>query len=148
MAVIQSGIQVQEDNTLSFGDYQTTTKQKTDNFLFEGNTYSLRTYNEATRLEKNEEFLLETNPGTTIHNFYKKEKEEVSFAAEGYKDTNITVQLTAETLYRITAGTTKLGSSKSNSAGKLKFSVDLTSGKPVHILVESLEANSAQGGEV
>ncbi|MCL1995622.1 MAG: endosialidase [Defluviitaleaceae bacterium] len=140
MAVIKDGIQVQEDNTISFGDYQTTVKQKVDGFLFEGNSYSLRTYNEATRLEKNDEFLIETNPGTAIHNFYKKEKDEVVFVAEGYKSTNITVQLTAETLYRITAGKTKLGSMKSNSAGKLKFSVDLSNGKPLEILIESLES--------
>ena len=140
MAVIKDGIQIQNDNTLSFGDYEITKKQKIDGFVFENNTYSLRTYNEATRLEKNEEFLLETNPGTAIHNFYKQDKDEVAFTAEGYKDTNITIQLTADTLYRITAGKAKLGSMKSNSAGKLKFSVDLSNGKPLNIIVESLES--------
>lgn len=143
MEISVTGIQVDTDGTLNFGDFSTTNKQKVDGFVLENDTYSLRTYDKATRLEKNASLVLETTPGTKITNFFKEtNKEEMSFIAKGFANTIITAQLASDTLYRITNGKTKLGSMKSNLSGKVKFSVDLSNGKPQQILLEKLkEAN-------
>ena len=133
------GIQVEENNTLSFGNFLTKDKQKINDFFVENDTYSLRTYDQATKLEKNTELALETVPGTAIHNFYKPNKEAVSFHVQGYASTIITIGLEPNTLYRIKSSKQNLGSMASNSSGKVKFSLDLSNGKPQAISVEKLQ---------
>lgn len=128
-------IKIGTDNTLTFGDFQSDTKQKFENFLFEGNSYNIRTYKETTRLTKNKELLLETVPGSLVHNFHKEAGEAI-FDIQSFADTNITVQLEPDTIYRVTAGKNKLGSLSSGISGKLSFALDLTDGKSQTVRLE------------
>lgn len=125
-----------KDGKLDFGNHASTKKEKVEGFMHEGNKYKVSSYNEATRLEKNEELVLETVPGTTIHDFEKSEdKGFLSFSVEGFPtSTIITAQLEEDSIYRVTAGKDSLGSMKSNVSGKVKFSVDLSN--PKHIVIE------------
>lgn len=131
------GIKVEENGTLSFGNFTIKEKQKVDDFVYDNNTYSLRTYNKATKLEKNQELLLETTPGAVVHNFYKENKDSVTFDIIGTTDTIVTLQLESDTLYRVTSGKNNLGSMLSNSAGKVKFSVELGDGRTQSVSVVS-----------
>ena len=136
--IVEEILIVEEDGTLSFGNHEAEKKQKIENFPYEGNTYKISTYKEATRLEKNEELVLETIPGATFHNFSKEEDlSRISFSIEGFPtSTIVTVQLEENEVYRIMAGKDNLGSMKSNISGKVKFSVDLT--KPTHVVIEKI----------
>ena len=136
--IIKEGLVIEEDGTLSFGNHEAIEKQKVENFEYQGNTYKISTYKEATRLEKNEELVLETVPGSTLHNFSSKDDlSRISFSIEGFpKSTIITVQLEEDAVYRVTSGKDNLGSMKSNISGKVKFSVDLS--KPTHVVIEKV----------
>lgn len=136
MSVISEIIRIEDDNSISFGNYHTTGKQKLDNFQFGGNIYKVKTHNEVTRIKKDGELLLETVPGSTIHNFNKSEKE-ISFTIEGYENTNVILQLESNTAYRITANNQNLGSTKSNLSGKISFSLNLTNSDQ-NITIEKL----------
>lgn len=134
-----NGIAVGKDNTLSFGDFSTKDKQKVDDFLVENDTYSLRTYDQATKLSRNTELALETVPGTVVHNFFSKEKDFISFDIEGFSSTIVTVGLAPNTLYRIKSSKDIIGGMSSNSSGKVKFSIDLSNGKAQQISIEKLK---------
>ena len=128
-------IKIEDDNTLSFGNFSADTKQKLTDFMFEDNSYNIRAYKESMRLTKHQELLLETVPGANIHHF-NKENLEVHFGITGFTNTNITIQLQADTIYRVTVGKDKLGSLNSGISGKINFSVDLTDGKEQVVRVE------------
>ena len=49
MAVVKDLITVENDSTLSFGDYSLTAKTKKDNFQFEGDLYKIKTYKTITK---------------------------------------------------------------------------------------------------
>ena len=63
MPVVSELIRRESDKTLSFGDYTLGTKSKLDNFDFQGDLYKVKTFNEITKLEKNEQFVYESVPG-------------------------------------------------------------------------------------
>lgn len=123
MAVIENLIQINEDNTISFGNYLLNEKSKVPNFEVSGDIYNLKTYKEITRLEKNGALLIETLPGSTVHNFNMKE-EEFSFQIESNNSLQITLELEAETEYSIKIDDESIGTFKTNLAGKLIFSHD------------------------
>ncbi|MCL2610124.1 MAG: endosialidase [Defluviitaleaceae bacterium] len=136
--IVKEGLIIEEDGTLGFGNHEAEKKQKVEGFQYKGNTYKVSTYQEATRLEKNDELVLETVPGATLHNFNKAEDlSRISFSIEGFpKSTIVTAQLEENEIYRITSGKNTLGNMKSNISGKVKFSVDLT--KPTHVIIEKI----------
>ncbi len=136
MAVIQEIIRVETNETLSFGNYLATEKQKVNKFEHGGHQYSVKTYNQATRMEKNGILLFEAVPGVTVHEFSLTEKL-VSFAAEGAGDTSITLELEAEQTYKISIEGTELGSMKSNLSGKINFSMELSE-NPQKVTIEKL----------
>ena len=136
MPIISEIIRAEDDNTLSFGNYQTTQKQKVEDFEFNNNTYRVKTHNEITRIKRNSNMLLETIPGSTIHNF-DEDGNVVTFFIEGSGNTSITMGLERDAGYRITANGHNLGSMKSNPSGKINFSLDLSSSKQ-NIVIEKL----------
>lgn len=136
MSVISEIIRIEDDNSISFGNYHTTEKQKLDNFQFGESIYKVKTYNEVTRIKKDGTLLLETVPGSTIHNFNKDEKE-VTFTIEGFENTNIIMQLESDTAYRITTNNQNLGSMKSNLSGKISFALNLSNSSQ-NIKIEKL----------
>ncbi len=125
MAVIEEIIRVESDNSLSFGDYKTEDKKKIDGFEVNGNIYKVKTHNKITKIEKNGKLLLESVPGSTIHNFKFNEKV-VLLNIEGYEDTQVTIELEPDTEYKIFIDSVNLGRMKSNFSGKINFSVELS----------------------
>ncbi|WP_250277878.1 endosialidase [[Clostridium] colinum] len=125
MSAIQQGIILNEDKTLSFGNYEVSEKIKVKDFNVDGNIYKIRTHNEVTRLSKNGNLLLETVPGATIHNLFISEKES-SFLAEGLGDTLITLELEPNTTYSLFINDVNIDKIKTNLSGKINFSTTLS----------------------
>ena len=89
MAGIKELIRTEEDNTLSFGNYEFDTKQKLSDFEYEGDLYKVKTFKEITKLEKNGMFVYESVPGTTVTEM-KTTENEMNFQVEGWEDCSIT----------------------------------------------------------
>ena len=70
MAAVKELLRVEEDGTLSFGDFTLAQKTKLDNFEFEGDVYKVKTFSEITKLERNGMFVYETVP----RNILQKQK--------------------------------------------------------------------------
>ena len=69
MAVVEELIRVENENGLSFGDYTLNAKKKVSDFEFHGDMYKVKTYRDITKLEKNELFVYESVPGTSVFDF-------------------------------------------------------------------------------
>lgn len=134
MAIVNEIIRVESDNSLSFGNYEADKKQKVDDFDVNGDKYQVRTYKEVTRITKNSALLLETVPGTAIHNLKVADKE-TTFSAEGVGDTSFTLELEAGQEYKIIIDDVNIGKIKASLAGKLNFSAELDQ-KPHFIKIE------------
>ena len=128
MSGIQDGIILNEDKTLSFGNYEIEEKLKIDKFEVLGDIYKLKTCKEITRLSKNDKLVLETVPGACIHNFSLKENI-TSFYIEGKGDTLITLELEPNTNYSLYVNEVNIDKIKTNLAGKINFSATLLKDK-------------------
>mgnify|MGYP000385550304 CR=1 FL=1 len=126
MAVINENIRVENNGTISFGNYQVEAKQKVDDYKVGGDLYTLRTHKAVTRIEKNSKLLIETVPGATIHNMSVCEGV-TTFDIEGSGDTQITLELESATEYTIYVDDVNLGKIKTNISGKINFSAELNS---------------------
>lgn len=133
MAVVKELIRAEKDGSISFGDYELASKTKKQDFEYQGDLYKVKTYNEITKLERNDMFVYESVPGTTAEHF-KVTDEEVEFLVEGSKDAQITVQLEDDTEYEVYVDGSAVGSMKTNMSGKLSVSVELEEGKGVRVL--------------
>ena len=68
MPVIEELIRIEEDGTISFGNYQLGAKAKKSDFEYQGDLYKVKTFREITKLERNDMFVYESVPGTgTYH---------------------------------------------------------------------------------
>lgn len=125
MAVITEIIRVNEDGTLSFGNYELDKKTKVVDFEVNGRLYKAKTFNEVTKLKKDGALVFESLPGTVVHHFKVTDKE-VSFSVEGDKMTQITLELQPETEYKLMVDDVVVDNVKTTIAGKVSFSIDLT----------------------
>ncbi|HHX60946.1 MAG TPA: endosialidase [Epulopiscium sp.] len=123
MAIINELIQVEENGTISFGNYELPKKTKVMGFEVEGNLYDIRTFKEITKLNKDEALVYESIPGTAVHNFTVKDKL-ISFKVAGIAESQITMELSPDTDYNLFIDELKVGKIKANLAGKIVFSVD------------------------
>ena len=64
MPVIEELICIEQDGTISFGNYKLGQKAKKSDFEYQGDMYKVKTYNEITKLERNDMFVYESVPGT------------------------------------------------------------------------------------
>ena len=135
MAVISELIRSEADGTLSFGDYTLPSKTKKGDFAFDGATYKIKTFKEITKLERDDAFVYESVPGTSVGHF-KVTEDKVSFIVEGANDAEFTLELEPETEYDITIDGAYSGAMKTNLGGKLSVGVELDEGMPVSIVVE------------
>lgn len=128
MGVVSDIIRQEKDDTLSFGNYLSHDKlKKTLGGSKPGeDTYKCKTHNEITRFERNDKMLLETVPGSSIHNF-REAGGCVSFDAEGLGSTQFTLELSPNTDYTIFMDGEPAGSTRSNQFGKLSFGRELGS---------------------
>lgn len=136
MAVIEELIRLEDNGTISFGNYLMDTKKKVLDFEVDGDLYKVKTFKEITKLEKNSKMLLEAVPGATIHNFNMTEKI-VTFTVEGQEDLQITMELEPKKEYRVLVEGVIVGKVNANLAGKVNFSVELKN-EPLAIKIEKI----------
>ena len=123
MAVITELIRVEEDGTLSFGNYQLKEKTKVLDFEVDGRLYKAKSFDEVTKLKRDGALVYESLPGTAVHHFKVTDKE-VSFGVEGVAATQITLELQADTEYKLLIDDVLVDHVKTTKSGKLNFSVD------------------------
>ena len=128
MAVVEELIRVENENGLSFGDYTLNAKKKVSDFEFHGDMYKVKTYRDITKLEKNELFVYESVPGTSVFDFEETDVR-TEFEVEGFEDTQITLELEAEQEYEVFVDDVNIGRMTTNLGGKLVLSVELGSAK-------------------
>ena len=132
MPVIEELICTEQDGTISFGNYKLGQKAKKSDFEYQGDMYKVKTYNEITKLERNDMFVYESVPGTAAEHF-RVTDEGVEFTVEGSKDAQITVQLENDTDYEIYVNDSAVGNMMTNMSGKLSVSVELEEGMSVPV---------------
>ena len=132
MPVIEELICTEQDGTISFGNYKLGQKAKKSDFEYQGDMYKVKTYNEITKLERNDMFVYESVPGTAAEHF-RVTDEGVEFTVEGSKDAQITVQLENDTDYEIYVNDSAVGNIMTNMSGKLSVSVELEEGISVPV---------------
>ncbi|MCH4031205.1 MAG: endosialidase [Lachnospiraceae bacterium] len=134
MAVVSELLRSESDGSLSFGNYDLSTKTKRKDFEHQGDVYYVKTFSEITRLEKNGSFLYESVPGTAVEHFQETD-DGVRFSVEGKEDAQITIGLSEGTEYSVKVGSEDMGTMKTNLGGKLVLSVEF-SGKPVQVVIK------------
>ncbi len=123
MAVVSEIIRVEQDGTLSFGNYELPEKTKVLDFEVEGRLYKAKTFHEITKLKRDGELVYESMPGTAVHNLKITDKE-IRFLVEGNGNSQITLELDSNTEYKLVINDMVVGNVKSSVAGKVNFSVD------------------------
>ena len=135
MAVVSELIRKESDGSISFGNYELSTKSKQDDFKHEGDIYKVKTFNEITKLEKNGSFVYESVPGTTVLGLNITE-DGMSFGVEGKDSAQITVGLEDEAEYKITVNGKDSGTIKTNLGGKLSLSAQFDDSQHVDVVIK------------
>lgn len=117
---------------LSFGNYKLDVKSKQNDFEYDGDIYYVKSYYEVTRLEKNDNMIYESVPGTTVTDF-NETSNQAEFVVEGYRETQITVEMEENSVYDVTVNGAALGEFKTNMRGKLVLTLDLDAEVPVAV---------------
>lgn len=123
MAVVSEIIRVENDGALSFGNYELQEKTKVLDFEVDGRLYKAKTFFEVTKLKRDGALVYESIPGTAVHNFKITDKG-VSFVVEGNESSQITLELEANTEYKLMVNDVVVDNVKSTISGKVNFSVD------------------------
>ena len=137
MGAIKELIRIEENGSISFGDYELEQKTKLDDFEYEGNIYKAKTFREITKLEKNGMLVYESVPGTAVLGLAVTE-EGMTFEVSGLKDAQITVELEADTQYQVVLNGNDIGHMNTNLGGKLSFSVELEDGSDVSVAIQKV----------
>lgn len=128
MSVVKELLRAEENGTLSFGNYELTSKSKLSDFEHKGDIYKVKTFKEITKLERNGLFVYESVPGTAVGSFYESDSE-VSFSVEGDDDAQITVEAEAGAEYKVFVNGVNVGTVTANLGGKLVLSVEINKGE-------------------
>ncbi len=134
MSSVKELIRVEENDTISFGNYELTEKGKVSDFPFKGDLYKVKSWKEITKLERNDMFVYESVPGTAVFNL-KETDTEMSFRVEGAEDAQITVEMEEETDYNIQIDGEDAGTMRTNLGGKLSLSVELEAKKSAFVKI-------------
>ena len=124
MAVVTELSRTEADGSISFGNYELTEKTKKADYESGGSIYKVKTYNEITRLERNDTVLYESVPGTAVTGLQVSE-DAVTFKVEGNKDVQITLGLGEGVSYDVKIDGVDDGIVKATMSGKLTISIDL-----------------------
>ncbi len=135
MAAVKELIRTEENNTLSFGDYELDQKAKLSDYPFDGDMYKVKTYKDITKLERNGMFVYESVPGTAVSGL-SQDDTGMSFCVEGPEDAQITVEMEADTEYEIFLNGSSTGKVKTNLGGKLSFNAELENADIVAVKIE------------
>ena len=132
MAVVQELIRTEDNGTISFGDYELNQKSKLSDYQYQGDMYKVKTFKEITKLERNGMFVYESVPGTAVFDL-AQDGSQMSFRVEGPEDAQITVEMEAETEYKVLLDGVNVGHMTTNLGGKLSFSVELEKAEDVAV---------------
>ncbi|HAJ73615.1 MAG TPA: endosialidase [Lachnospiraceae bacterium] len=135
MSVVKELIRTDQDGTISFGNYELTKKTKLTDYEFKGDLYKIKTYNEITRLEKNDNLLYESVPGTAVTELDVNDTK-VSYKISGNGNVSVTMGMQDDTEYRVVIDGVVAGHIKTSMGGKLSFSVELTEGKEAAVEID------------
>ena len=135
MAAVKELLKVENDGTISFGDYTLDSKTKVEGFEYQGDVYKVKTFKEITKLEKNEMFVYESVPGTAVENFRVGETG-VSFKVSGVEHAQFTIGLEESSAYEVYVNGESVGEMKTNLSGKLSASVDMEDEAGVEVKIE------------
>ena len=100
MSVVKELIRTEADGGISFGDYELAAKAKKSDFEHRGDLYKVKTFKEITKLERNGLFVYESVPGTAVTDLNVFDGG-MTFKVEGPEDAQITVEMEAETEYKV-----------------------------------------------
>ena len=134
METVKELLRAEADGTLSFGDYTLGSKTKLDGFEFQGDLYKVKTFREITKLERNEMFVYESVPGTTVEHF-NATGTLVSFEVFGDGDAQFTIGLEDDSTYEVFLNDVSVGTMTTNLSGKLSVSADLSDGIGVKVKI-------------
>ena len=123
MAVIEELIRQEDYGTISFGNHLMDEKKKVLDFEVSGDLYKIKTFKEITKLERNGLFVYESVPGTAVTDLNVFD-DGMTFKVEGPEDAQITVEMEAETEYKVLLDGVNVGHMTTNLGGKLSFSVE------------------------
>ena len=137
MPVVSELIRIEDDGTISFGNYMLAAKSKLQDFEFQGDLYKVKTFGEITKLERNDLFVYESVPGTAVSHL-KATENGMSFTVECPTDAQITVELEEETSYQVFVDDKEVGEMKTNLGGKLVLSVELDSTESAAVRIEKM----------
>ena len=137
MKTVEALIRNEADGTISFGDFTLGAKGKVSDFDHNGDLYKVKTFNEITKLERNENFVYESVPGSAVFNF-KADGNEGSFSVTGAEDVQITLELEPDKEYDVKVGGSTLGRIRTNLGGKLVFSVEARMDEPTPVVVTKI----------
>ncbi len=132
MTSIKELLRAEEDGSLSFGDYELTHKTKKADFEYQGDVYKVKTFNEITKLERNDTFVYESVPGTAVEGYTETETG-VEFIVSGPEDAQITLGMEDDMVYRVIIDDSNIGNIKTSLGGKLSFSVKLENNDEVKV---------------
>ena len=132
MAVIEELIRQEDNGTISFGNHLMDEKKKVLDFEVSGDLYKIKTFKEITKLEKNGLFVYESVPGTAVTDLNVFD-DGMTFKVEGPEDAQITVEMEAETEYKVLLDGVNVGHMTTNLGGKLSFSVELEKAEDVAV---------------
>ncbi len=135
MALVKDLIKVESDGSLSFGDYTLEAKGKLEDFKYNGDVYSVKTYKPMTKFKRNDMLVYESVPGTSVNNLVEDE-EKLEFLVSGEGDAQITVGLEENTEYDVNIAGTDLGKMSTNMSGKLSLSIDLQGKGEVKVVIK------------
>lgn len=135
MAAVKELIRTEENGNISFGDYELAQKSKLSDFQYQGDVYKVKTFKEITKLERNGMFVYESVPGTAVFDLVQDENV-MSFRVEGPEDAQITVEMEADSEYRVFIDGMDTGKVKTNLGGKLSFSAELGNSAVVEVKIE------------
>lgn len=134
MSCVVEILRSEADGRLSFGDYSLTAKKKVEDFKAGNDIYKCKSYNEMTRLEKNDLFLYESEPGTAVFDFVETSTG-VEFEVCGKDDAQITIGLAEDSEYSVYIDEVNTGKMKTNLSGKLSISVELAENRKVKVKI-------------
>ena len=134
MAIVEEALKIEQDGKISFGNYSLAEKKKVENFKVGDDILKCKTFKEMTRLEKNDMFVYESEPGTAVFDFAENDNG-VSFEVCGEEDAQITVGLMEDTEYSVYIDEVNTGKMKTNLSGKLSISVELAETSKVKVKI-------------
>ncbi len=138
MAIVEEIIREEEDGTISFGNFKLSSKQKVSDFEHGGDTYKVKTFEEITKLEKNEAFLYESYPGTAVFHFEESE-EGVVFDMDAEGDAQITIGLEENVKYAVVINGEYAETITTGIGGKLSFSAASVEDELTNVEIKKLD---------